>query len=180
MKEEWKDVEGYEKLYQISNLGKIRRIVSRRTKEGLASKRFGKLLKKAISGSGYMVINLSQHGKTKTFYFHRLLAQHFISNPQNKRTVNHIDYNKLNNNIDNLEWMSQKENINHAWNGGICTPHGCCGEDHGMCKLTRDDVMKIKKRLVNKTRGTVKELSVTYNVHPSAIYRILNNKTWVL
>ena len=94
----WKDVKGYEGLYQASNLGRIK------------SKR--KILK-PIKGEYYKVI-LSKNGVQSTYYIHRLVAQTFIDNKNNLTHVNHIDENKYNNNVNNLEWCTNKYNINYG------------------------------------------------------------------
>jgi hypothetical protein len=94
----WKSIEGYEN-YEVSSFGNIR------------NKNTGRVLKAAIM-SGYYCLGLSS-GKTKTYSVHQLVAKAFISNPENKCQVNHKDKNKLNNNITNLEWMTNKENCVH-------------------------------------------------------------------
>lgn len=102
MEEVWKDIEGYEGLYKVSNLGNIHSIKSHY------------ILKGSIDTMGYRIVNLSKNKTNKHFYIHRLVAKAFIPNPDNKPQVNHIDGNKLNNNITNLEWVTGKENIRHA------------------------------------------------------------------
>lgn len=105
MEEIWKDIPDYEGIYQASNLGNIKRIETQR------------ILKKYVNKTnGYAYIHLSKHNKTKVLRVHRLIAKTFIENKNNKPYVNHKDGNKLNNNINNLEWCSQKENIQHAIN----------------------------------------------------------------
>lgn len=69
--------------------------------------------------SGYLCVDIQENGKASKHYLHRLLAQTFIPNPDNKRTVNHIDGNKLNNSLTNLEWSTDSENIKHAYNNGL-------------------------------------------------------------
>jgi len=69
--------------------------------------------------SGYQVLNLSFKGKTKTFYVHRLVAQAHIPNPENKATVNHIDGDKSNNQVSNLEWATRSENSKHGYDSGL-------------------------------------------------------------
>lgn len=101
---EWKNIVGYDK-YQISDSGIV--------------KSYDKRLKFGNNGRGYLFVNLSLNSKTKQFYIHRLVATHFIPNPQNKKEVNHIDGNKSNNCIENLEWVSRKENIEHAIRTGL-------------------------------------------------------------
>ena len=97
-KEIWKDIPGYEGLYWVSNLGRVK------------SKR--KILK-PINGE-YLHVGLSKNGIQKTLYVHRLVAETFIENVYNYTHINHIDENKYNNNIDNLEWCKNKYNINYG------------------------------------------------------------------
>lgn len=98
MKEEWKDIKNYEGLYKISSFGCVLSLTT------------NKILSSAASKKGYETVNLSKNGKEKTHSVHKLVASHFIDNPESKKYVNHIDYNKLNNRVDNLEWVSAKEN----------------------------------------------------------------------
>ena len=106
MKEEWKDIVGYEGLYQVSNLGRIKNI----KKNTIKSQR--------NTFKGYLQVGLSNK-KDKTYRVHRLVAQAFIPNPENKPEVNHIDGDKKNDNVENLEWVTGKENIDHAIKTGV-------------------------------------------------------------
>ena len=74
----------------------------------------GRYLKPSVAPSGYCRVNLSKNGQIKTFYIHRLVAEYYIPNPNKYKEVNHIDENKSNNKIDNLEWVEHKTNINHG------------------------------------------------------------------
>jgi len=117
--EKWKDIEGYEGIYQVSNTGKVislDRIVLRNNKFPIRQK--GKEISQG-KRSGYKVVQLQKNDIRKGFQVHRLVAQTFIPNPQNKPQVNHIDGNKLNNNVDNLEWTTPSENIIHALDNGL-------------------------------------------------------------
>ena len=115
MEEIWKDIRGYEGLYQISNLGRIKSLPKWRVKYG-----YGEIiLKQSIGKKGYKVISLNKNKKRKQYKVHRLIAEAFIPNPENKPQINHIDGNKLNNDINNLEWCTQNENIQHAYNTGL-------------------------------------------------------------
>ena len=113
MQEIWKDIKGYEGIYQVSNLGKVKSLNYKRGKHE-------KEIKQALNSRGYLEVGLF-NGKVKTHRVHRLVAQTFIPNPENKDEVNHIDGNKKNNTVNNLEWNTSKENIHHAWeNKLIC------------------------------------------------------------
>ena len=107
MEELWKDIDGYEGLYQVSNLGNVKSLNYNRTGKE-------RILKPGNNGLGYLNVLLCKNGKTKTFKIHRLVANAFIPNPYNKPEVNHKDENKTNNCVDNLEWMTSKENNNYG------------------------------------------------------------------
>ena len=96
----WKEIKGYEGLYQVSNYGRI--------------KNKFKILKQKRNKFGYLVLRLSKNNKKKDFLVHRLVAQAFIENKDNLPQVNHKDENKQNNNITNLEWCSSSYNINYG------------------------------------------------------------------
>lgn len=100
--EKWKAVEGYEGLYEISDNGNVRNVVT------------NKVLSQRGNGNGYIRIELWKDGKGCKFYVHRLVANAFIDNPNGKPEVNHIDGNRGNNKVDNLEWVTSSENTRHA------------------------------------------------------------------
>ena len=114
MKEIWKDIEGYEGIYQISNLGRVKSLArqykNRKCNECIKSP--------SLAGKGYYRIALCKNGNIKCFYVHQLVANTFIPNPNNFKIVNHKDENKLNNNVNNLEWCDNKYNINYN-NGNV-------------------------------------------------------------
>lgn len=112
MNEEWKDISGYEGLYKVSNLGNV------------YSFKTNKILKTPIGKRGYPNLNLLKNGKQKLYVVHRLVAKAFIPNPDNKPEVNHIDGNKTNNCVDNLEWVTSRENTLHARKTGLHTSDG--------------------------------------------------------
>lgn len=102
MKEIWKDIEGYEGIYQVSNLGRVKRVTT------------GRILKGGKNKGGYLGVSLSKNSVISQQRIHRLVAETFIPNQENKPEVNHIDENKTNNKVSNLEWMTAKENSNHG------------------------------------------------------------------
>lgn len=117
----WKDILGYENEYEISSYGNVRAKYREFTgKDGKLKKYHPRYLKldSSVIKRGYARVTLSKNYKTERFQVHRLVAEHFISNPENKPFVNHIDNNGLNNNISNLEWCTHSENMIHAQKQG--------------------------------------------------------------
>lgn len=111
MEEIWKDIKGYEGLYQVSSFGRVKSL-PRYDSRGNA--RVERILKPIPTKDGYVRVHLSNEGVKRKRPIHRLVAEAFIPNSDNKSQVNHIDENKINNRVDNLEWVTAKENINHG------------------------------------------------------------------
>ena len=106
----WKDIEGYDGKYQVSNLSRIKSFA--RDKKGI-------ILNGSNNNNGYLTLKLDH----KDYRVHRLIAMHFIPNPDNKPEINHKDGNKHNNLIENLEWVTREENLKHAEETGL-NPRG--------------------------------------------------------
>ncbi len=119
----------------------------------------------------YLYVNLCKNSKTKMFRVHRLVAQHFIPNPNKYPCVNHIDGNKLNNIVSNLEWCTHKQNSQHAIKNNLHVR----GESVGTSKLTEKQVLEIRN--IHK-KFTQKQLAKKYNVTQTNIQCILNRKSW--
>ena len=119
-KEIWKNIEEYENYYQVSNYGKVKslkRIIIRSDNKPYLQKE--QLLKPGKTKKGYLQVVLTKEFKTKPCRVHRLVAQAFIPNPNNLPQVNHIDGNKENNNVSNLEWVSNYDNMQHSIKTGL-------------------------------------------------------------
>lgn len=117
----WKDILGYENEYEISSYGRVRAKYREFIgKDGKLKKYHPRYLKldSSIVKKGYARVTLSKDYKIERFQVHRLVAEHFIPNPENKPFVNHIDNNGLNNHVTNLEWCTQSENMMHAQKQG--------------------------------------------------------------
>lgn len=143
---------------------------------------------KCIASNGYVVTTLRRDdGTKKRFYVHRLIALSHIPNPNSLPFINHIDGNKSNNNIDNLEWCTSKQNISHAWSIGLndniklynsVQPKSKFQEMGRVNrKYSKEDILDIRKLFGNKTM-TKKELSIKYETTSSNIGRIIRKERY--
>lgn len=103
----WKDIKGYEGLYQVSNKGRVKSLKYNKTKKE-------KVLKSSTNNAGYLSVELWKYGERKKCYIHRLVATAFIDNQENNLEINHKDENPENNSIENLEWCNRKYNNNYG------------------------------------------------------------------
>ena len=156
MEEIWKDIEGYEKIYQISNMGRVRSFYYHNFNKVI-------ILKAYKTKSGYLMVGLRKDGKRKHHLIHRLVAKSFIENPKNKSQVNHKNGVKEDNEIQNLEWTTQSENSKHAVKKGLFNINGLKkrwkdikegknitnGEKSGNSKLKAVDVINIRERYLS-------------------------------
>lgn len=120
MNEIWKPIKKFEGYYEISNLGNIRSIERTIiTKNNVQRIVKSKQLKLSVNEHGYLITTIRINNVPYNLKIHRIVAQTFIPNPDNKKTVNHIDCNKLNNAVSNLEWSTHSENIQHAYDNNL-------------------------------------------------------------
>jgi len=156
--EQWREIKDYEGYYQVSNIGNVRRV-----NKDPRSPKF-RVLKKGLFKGGYEYVGIR---KNRTV--HRLVATAFILNPKNKAQVNHINGIKTDNHVDNLEWVTPKENQVHASKLGLTAN----GEKNGFSKLNEFQVREILKSNLSLCK-----LGKKYNVSSTNIWRIKNRKLW--
>lgn len=166
MKEIWKKVNCCND-YEVSNYGRVRSNKSGKWK----------LLSISETQDGYKKCSLHYNGSAHCYRLNRLVAEHFIENPQNKPTVNHIDGNKANNRADNLEWATLSEQMQHAYDSGLKKP--AKGTLNSVSKLSEDDVKYIRShyKAHSKEFGML-ALARKFNVSPVCIKRAYNKKTY--
>lgn len=171
----WKDIVGYEGIYKISSLGKIKsydRIVDFNKIKAL---RPSKLLKTRVGKGGYEYTVVSVNKKRETLKIHRMVAIAFIPNLENKLCVNHINGIKTDNRADNLEWVTYSENSIHAVSIGL--KKGIKGENSHLSKIKHKDVNKIRE-LHKQKKFSQARLAKLFNVSQSQISRIVRFKNW--
>ncbi len=118
----WRDIKNYEGQYQVSSLGSVRSLDRRiyHSFNRCLHRIEGRKLKPRINNRGYWEIRLSAQGKSRTFFVHRLMGEVFLSNPDNKLEINHKNGIKTDNRVENLEWVTHAENMEHAYRLGLC------------------------------------------------------------
>jgi len=179
MQEIWKPASGFEDFIIVSNNGDVRSIpreyISITPQGKSCIKRVhGKLLKQYVSNSGYMRVGIGINGKIYTVSVHRLVALTFIINPNRFKQVNHIDGNKCNNIVNNLEWCSASNNQIHAIKLGLVTIKK--GTERAFAKLDDDSVRAIRDAI---NKGVpYKIISKNFGVCPSKITFIKQGKAW--
>lgn len=165
--ETWKDIFGYEGLYQISNRGRLKSLVG-------GWRKSEKILKSCHNTDGYLIIGLYKDKKRKTKRVARLIAEAFISNPNNKPQINHKNGIKTDDRIDNLEWVTSSENHQHAFRVGIKSQKG---EKHNRTHLTEKDILVIHGLYLSKTFNQM-ILSRIYRINQQGISKILLGSNW--
>lgn len=136
---------------------------------------YKKMKQSKIQNRNYYRTGLSINGKKISYLTHRMIAECFIPNPDNKPEINHDDGNGLNNNISNLIWATTNENMEHSIKNNLHSR----GETHGKRKLNNSIVKQIQKEYQFKSKdNNTNSLAKKYGVNQSTIYNIIKNKTW--
>lgn len=157
----WRDITGYEGLYQVSNCGRVKSFYHG-----------GRILKQSLK-RGYMFVELYLNTNGKIHIVHRLVAQAFIPNPLNKLEVNHINGIKTDNRVENLEWVTRSENEQHAYDTGLA--HGMRGENNLNAKLTNEQARYIRENPDKLTGG---QLAKRFGITPISVSEIQRGKTY--
>lgn len=161
MNEIWRSINDYGNFYEVSNLGRVRSFKRRKLK----------ILKERISPNGYRFVAFQIDGKKILQTVHRLVAQAFIPNPGNKPEVNHIDGNKANNRVENLEWVTRSENTQHALATGLIKS----GENHYNARLTNEQARFVRE---NPDNLSITQLAESFNVSREFISDVQLGKTY--
>ena len=177
--EGWLDIPGFEGYYQASNLGRFRalpRVITR--SNGIIEHKPGRILKNNYYSNGYVQLILYVERKRSNFIGHRIIAQMFIDNPENKDTVNHINGIKNDLRVTNLEWCTRSENSLHAHRTGLLKPNPQRGEKNSRTKLTDLEATEIRRTY---TKGKLnKEVFMKYQdkVSKSVFKKISRGDIW--
>lgn len=164
MTEVIKDIKGFEGRYTISNLGIVRSLLT------------GKIMKPYVTKFGYARVNLriARSRDYKSYFVHRLVAFAFLENKDNLAEVNHKDCNRLNNRVDNLEWMSKEDNIRYSFTHGNASNKGLKNPN---AKLDLNDIKAIRSlKATNRFYDT--QIAKLFRVSSSTINKIVNNEIW--
>lgn len=164
------NVDEYDNCYCVSPKGTV---VSPSFVDRAGKLRKGKVLAQHKRGKGYLYVGLMKNGKQIGVSVHRLVAEAFIPNPENKSEVNHINGIKTDNRVENLEWVTPSENVLHAFRTGLRKPIVAKGEQNNKAKLTDSAVIEIRK-----SDETAEYLSKKYDVSKSAIYKVRQGVRW--
>lgn len=166
-KEIWAIVPGYNGDYSISSIGRI------------MSKKFGKIrhMNPSINSAGYPYVGLSLNGSVKNHRIHRLVASAFISNPSNKPEVNHLNGDVTDSRVENLEWVTAKENTRHAFDVLGRKMRQLKGSLNPNAKLTEDIVRSIRES-ISSGRTTRAQTARSLGITKTTVTSIMNGRSW--
>lgn len=172
----WKSIKGYENVYEISSLGRVRSSEKETIRNnGRKLKTNARILKTHKDHNGYVRIVIFFRGSRKTHKVHRLVAEAFLDNPESKLAINHKNNDRSDNRLENLEWCTQKENMEFCKKQNRLVNKK--GEEHASSVLTEIEVLEIR-RLYSTGNYTTNDLGEKYNVNFSTISDITRRKTW--
>jgi len=178
----WRDIKGFEGFYKISDMGNIKSLERKVTYKTRGSSFRTDVIKEKIlkpqkSHCKYLTVTLyGANRKPKQFLLHRLIAETFVPNPENKKEVNHKDGNKLNNSLNNLEWCTRSENATHMVKNGLCNFK--LGSESPNSKFSQEDADKIRSEYLNGKISQSK-LGKKYGVAQGTISTIIRNKRYI-
>lgn len=163
----WRDVAGYEGIYQVSNMGRVKSL------HWLG----GRLIKPSSNKKGYLSVGLSKNNVMKNNKVHVLVARAFLLNPENKPIVHHRDGNRKNNRLENLEWATHIENQQYSIQMG--TKKYLSGHENPNAKLTPEQVRYIRKHYIKgHPEFNANALAIKFNVGQTTIYSVIHYKTY--
>jgi hypothetical protein len=174
--EKWKDIPGYEKLYQASTHGRIRSLPRTRATPGARRRSPGKILRPGLGGAGYEFVALCRDGRRVSDYVHRIVWITFRSPIPKKWEINHKDANRRNNRLRNLEVGTRRDNFDHAMANKlnkICLP----GEANPGAKLTEKEVLQIRD-IYKPGINSMRKIAAEFGVCTQLIEQIINRRIW--
>lgn len=178
----WAPVVGWEGFYEVNTFGDVRSVAREVVRSNGTAQRWSpKMLGVVINTSGYPAVRLSRPGRRHMARVHRLVAEAFIPNPQNKPEVNHLDGNKLNPALGNLEWVTSQENRQHAWRTGLRTRDDLPvhrGENNSQAKLTEEAAAEIRRRYDGGDKRLT-AMAREFGVHKKTIYDVTRRNLWL-
>lgn len=182
----WKDIPGYEGIYQASNLGRAKGLARTiETRPGVFAKSKQKILVpyNGKSGDFYTTYNFSKNGKATKTLMHRIVASLFVPNPENYPCINHKDGDKTNCKATNLEWCTHSQNTRHAYKNGLMGFMLNAGEKNGRSKLTTEEVMTMREIYDNfmgefSPSDLHDDLAEVFEVHRTSVIRIVKRTHW--
>lgn len=172
----WKAIKNFEEWYEVSSLGRVRSLPRKVKHIGESyQQRPGKMMRLQKRKSNHLDVLIKMNGLEKRCWVHRLVAEAFILNPEGLPIVNHIDSNPENNELSNLEWCTQKHNINHCVKAGRFNPK--TGETSPFNKLKTEEVIEMRERFA-LGGVTKRQLAKDYKVCEAVVGNIIRRKKW--
>jgi len=165
----WKDVVGYDGIYEVSDLGRIKSLSRYRGNGNGGYIMPDKIRRQSLDSDGYLLVSLYIKGVSQKLKAHRITSQAFIPNPENKPEVNHKKGIKTDNRVSELEWNTEPENKKHALETGLMAK----GESHSSAKLTEKEVLEIRASNLSHTK-----LAEIYNTSRPNVTKIIRRYRW--